>query len=110
MCGLFAMPSTGPTPPPEWAVLCIVQFRALFYDDCPLHVRMQRTEILIGSRLREGERECLFGIHNLGAERFVAGNDRVGNIVSIGPGECSARSNGDLCRRKAEIVDMYGRS
>jgi hypothetical protein len=49
----------------------------------------------------------LLGIHNLGAESFVAGGHCVGAVVAIDLGHGCAGGNGHLRWRKSEVIDVH---
>ena len=68
---------------------------------------MERAEVLIGPRRREGKGIVLIRVHDLRPESLVGGGDGVRDIVAICPGHRCTGSNGDLGRGEAEIVDAH---
>src|SRR6266851_3574213 len=79
----------------------------LLRDDFAGHLRMNRAEVRIRSGLAEGERELFIRVEHFGLERTVRADDRMGNVVAIGP---SDRNPHRHCKRswpEAEVVDLH---
>src|SRR5580692_8549751 len=71
------------------------------------HLRMDRTVVVVRTRFCEGKRETVIRIESLRFKHFVviAGDD-VRNIIVVRPGNRGPGRNGDVCRAKAEVVDL----
>src|SRR5690348_13041678 len=70
---------------------------------------MDRTEIRIRAGLGERERELFVGIEDFGLKGFciVAADDRVWNVVAIGPSHGGTDGNGQRGGAEAEVVNLY---
>src|SRR5262245_22188580 len=74
-------------------------------DNCPGHMRMQRTKIFIGTRRRERKRVRAVGIEHLGAE-VVGRHNRVRDVVLVSPGDGRSRFDPHFLRTKGEVSDL----
>src|SRR5580704_6827848 len=74
------------------------------------HLRMNRTEVRVGARLGEGERELFVGIHYFGLEDTVCADCCMGDVISISPRYGSPNRNGQRRRSEAEVVDLDRRA
>src|SRR5580700_441673 len=76
------------------------------HDDFAGHLRMNRTEVRISSRLAEGEGELFIRIHHLGLEhlRIIRADYRVRDIIAVGPGNSRSDSHRERYRSKAEVI------
>ena len=80
--------------------------RGCLDDDCPGHMRMQGTKILISTRRRECERILVLAIEGLGPE-IVGRNNRVRNVILVGPGDRSTRLHFQFLRSEGEVSDLH---
>src|SRR6266851_7085497 len=73
------------------------------------HLRVNRAEIRIRSRLAEREGKLFVRIEHFGLERFwiVRADHRMGNIVSIGPRYRGTHGNRQRRRPEAEVIDLH---
>src|SRR5258708_9610089 len=78
----------------------------LLRDDFAGHLRMNRAEVRIRSGLAEGERELFIRVEHFGLERSVRADDRMGNVVAIGPSDRSPHRHCKRSRAEAEVVDL----
>src|SRR5580704_2163862 len=80
--------------------------RALHHDGSG-HVRMQRAEIFVGTRRREGERELVVGVEHLRLEGLGGRHHRVRDVVLVGPGDGGPGLDGQALGREGEVVDLH---
>ena len=78
----------------------------LLDDDFSPHLRMDRTVVLVRSRLVKLEREFVVCAEHLRFESFVGACDRVLNVVPIHPRYCRSRRYRDVLRYEAEEIDQ----
>src|SRR5271155_367966 len=91
----------GPQPPNS-----VFTARFLLHNDLRRHFRMDRTEIVVGAGLREGEAELLVCIQGARFERgLVIAYHSVRDIIVIYPCHLGAGWDSDRGWREAEIVD-----
>src|SRR5437763_5638264 len=83
--------------------------KSLLDDDLGGHLRVNRAEIGIRSRLGEGKRKFLVGVEHFGLERLgvVRAGHGVRDIVAIRPSHRGSHRNGQRGRTEAEIVDLH---
>jgi hypothetical protein len=67
---------------------------------------MDRTVVLVRSRLAKFEREFVACAENRRFESFVGACDRVLNVVPIHPRYCRSRRHRDVLRHEAEEIDQ----
>src|SRR5262249_26226344 len=73
------------------------------------HLRMDGTEIRIGTRLRKFECELVVGIQRLRLDGgLVVADYGVRNVILIRPRHLGANGNSDGLRAEAEVVDLDG--
>src|SRR6516165_354049 len=73
------------------------------------HLRVNRAKVRITSRLAEGERELLIGVQYFGLERTLRADNRVGDVVTIGPRYCSSHRHRQRSRPETKVVDLHFR-
>src|SRR5215469_7723662 len=73
------------------------------------HFRVNRAKVRITSRLAEGERELLIGVEYFGLEHTLRADNRVGDVVTIGPRYCSSHRHRQRSRPETKVVDLYFR-
>src|SRR6516162_2290267 len=73
------------------------------------HLRVNRAKIRITSCLAEGERELLIGVEYFGLERTLRADNRVGDVVPIGPRYCSSHRHRQRSRSETKVVDLHFR-
>ena len=78
----------------------------LLDDDFSPHLRMDRTVVLVRSRLVKLEREFVVCAEYLRFESFVGACDRMLNVVPIHPRYCRSRRHRDVLRHEAEEIDQ----
>src|ERR1700730_7819381 len=80
---------------------------ASLHHDFSRHLRVDRTVVVVRTRFCEGKRETVFRIESLRFEHLVviAGDD-MRNIVVVRPCDRGPGGNGNVCRAKAEVVDL----
>src|SRR5258708_27657483 len=78
-------------------------------DDLAGHLRVNRAEIRIRSRLAEREGELLVRIEHFGLERLwiVRADHRMGHIVSIRPRHACSHWHRECRRSEAEVIDLH---
>src|ERR1700676_1746215 len=76
------------------------------------HLRVDRTEVGKSSGFGERVGELFIRIQYLGLERLriIRADNRMRNVVAIGPGNCGSRRHRERCWPKTEIIDFYFRS
>src|ERR1700751_230055 len=79
---------------------------ASLHHHLPSHLRVDRAEIGIRSRLCKCVRERFVRIPYLGLERAVCAHHRMGNIITVSPRNCSSDRCLDRLRPKTEIIDF----
>src|SRR5215469_13428731 len=79
--------------------------RVSLHHDLPSHLGVDRAEIGIGSRLGECEGELFVRIPDLRLKHSVCADDRMGNIITVSPRNCSSDRYLERLRRKTEVVD-----
>src|ERR1700687_219182 len=77
------------------------------HDDLAGHLRVNRAEVWISSRLAEGVRELLIRIEHFGFEDAVCADDRMWNIVAVGPRHGCPHGYGEGSRAEAEVIDLH---
>src|SRR6266700_5857423 len=85
---------------------CKVSSRSL-RDDFAGHLRVNRAEVRKSSCLAEGEGKLLVRIEHFGFEDSVRADDRVWNIVAIGPRYGCTDRDRQGPRAEAEVIDLY---
>src|SRR5246127_3555435 len=80
------------------------------HNDRAGHFRVDGAQVRIGSGFGEGKREFLVGIEHLGLEHLVRTDNRVRNIIAIGPGDRRSDSHSQSRRSKTEIIDFHFRT
>src|SRR4029077_15027898 len=96
----------------KWRVVSVaVRSRnpSSLHHDLAGHLRMDRAVVGVRSRFSERVRELFVRIAHLGVEQAVCADHRMGNIITVGPGNCSSDGYRDRLRPKTEIVDFYFR-
>src|SRR5260370_7898204 len=83
---------------------------SLLNDALAGHLRVNREKVRIRSRLAEGEGELLVRIEHFGFEDAVRTDDRVWNVVAIGPRYRCTHRNRQRLRTEAKVIDLYLRS
>src|SRR5258708_31152071 len=81
----------------------------LLHYDLGGHLRVDRTVVVVRTRLCERKREMVIRIERFGFEHLVviAGDD-MRNVVVVRPGDGGPGRHGNCCRAKAEVVDLDG--
>src|SRR5260370_17417319 len=79
----------------------------LLHDDFAGHLRVNRAEIRISSRLAEREGKLFVRIEHFGFEDAVRTDDCVWNIVAIGPRYRCTNRNRQRVRTEAKVIDLY---
>jgi hypothetical protein len=73
------------------------------------HLPMNGTEVGKRSRLGKRVRELFVRIQHLGLEHTVCTDNRMGNIIAVGPGNSRADSHCERRRPEAEVIDFHVR-
>src|SRR5258708_20283191 len=85
---------------------CKVSPRSL-HADLAGHLRVNRTEIRISSRFAEREGKLLVRIERFGLKHSVTADDRMWNIVAIGPRHAGSHRHRESRRAEAEVIDLH---
>src|SRR5882762_4817192 len=78
-------------------------------DDLAGHLRVNRTKVGISSRLAEGEGKLLVRIEHFGFEDALRADDRMWDIVAIGPRDTCSHRHRESSRAEAEVIDLHFR-
>src|SRR6266403_2903841 len=76
-------------------------------DDLAGHLRVNRAEVWISSRFAEGKGELLIRIEHFGFERALRADDRMWDIIAIGPRHGCPHWHGERSRAEAEVIDLH---
>src|SRR2546429_1798337 len=85
---------------------CMVFARSL-HDCLAGHLRVDREEVRISSHFAEGVSELLIRIKHFGFEDAVRADDRMWDIVAVGPRHRCSHGYGERSRAEAEVIDLY---
>src|SRR6266545_6481434 len=89
------------------ALLALLRRLAGGDDDGAGHLRVDRAEVAIGAWLRELPGEAIVGIEHRRFELLFCADDRMRDVVVIGPDHASAGRDGEFGRPEAEVVDAH---
>src|SRR5258708_6495510 len=84
---------------------CKVSSRSL-HDDLAGHLRVNRAEIRISPRFAEREGKLLVRIERFGLKHSVTADDRMWNIVAIGPRHAGSHSHREIRPAGAAFIDL----
>src|SRR6266852_3558353 len=86
---------------------CSLEVAASLHHDLAGHLRVDRAEV--GIRSRGGKRvgELFVRIPHLGLEHAVCAHHRMGNIITIGPGNCRSDGYRERLWPETEIIDFH---
>src|SRR5260370_8315654 len=85
---------------------CKVSSRSL-HDDLAGHLRVNRAEIRISPRFAEREGKLLVRIERFGLKHSVTADDRMWNIVAIGPRHAGSHSHRESHRAQADFIHLH---
>src|SRR5713101_1396853 len=88
---------------------CHLEVRVSLHHNLAGHLRVDRAEVGIRSRLGKCVGERFVCIPHLGLEHAVCAHHRMRNIITVYPGNCGSNGYRDSLRPKTEIIDFYFR-